>query len=167
MLVTSRSVNCLIDDSLPQVSSTLEDADLVAGMEDLKLTSEGGRPLTLTPEQLRSMTRDRLIAIWKDYVNQLAVLLVELERGDNPAAGDTIKQYIEEVVSICLSQGDSSSMPHAFVVSLVCAHVLSIRMRCFEDFTSRLATMRLIRSHVLTQVHPCSRRVNAGNESDR
>ena len=71
---------------------------MVAGMEDLKLTSKGGRPLTLTPEQLRTMTRDQLISIWKDYVNQLAVLLVELERGDTPSAADTIKQYIEEVV---------------------------------------------------------------------
>ncbi len=83
-----------------QVSSSLEEADVVAGMEDLKLTSKGGRALTLTPEQLRTMTRDQLIGIWKDYVNQLAVLLVELERGDTPAAGDTIKQYIEEVVSV-------------------------------------------------------------------
>ena len=86
-----------------QVSSSLEEADVVAGMEDLKLTSKGGRALTLTPEQLRTMTRDQLIGIWKDYVNQLAVLLVELERGDTPAAGDTIKQYIEEVVSADLA----------------------------------------------------------------
>jgi len=82
----------------------LEEADVVAGMEDLKLTSKGGRALTLTPEQLRTMTRDQLIGIWKDYVNQLAVLLVELERGDTPAAGETIKQYIEEVVSTLLIQ---------------------------------------------------------------
>ena len=83
-----------------QVSSSLEEADVVAGMEDLKLTSKGGRPLTLTPEQLRTMTREQLISIWKDYVNQLAVLLVEVERGDNPSAADTIKQYIEEVVRL-------------------------------------------------------------------
>ena len=152
-----------------QGSSSLEESDLVAGMEDLKLTSKGGRPLTLTPEQvhscnqtceqwfqgetfvrvthlgfvlrpscistidvltlliyfrqhanhvrdsqpairgvlmftsicvvqLRTMTREQLVDIWRDYINQLAVLLVELERGDNATAADTIKQYVEEVV---------------------------------------------------------------------
>ena len=44
------------------------------------------------------MTREQLIDIWRDYVNQLAVLLVELERGENGTAAETIKQYVEEVV---------------------------------------------------------------------
>ena len=44
------------------------------------------------------MTREQLVDIWRDYINQLAVLLVELERGDNATAADTIKQYVEEVV---------------------------------------------------------------------
>ena len=110
----------------PQVTSSLEEADLVAGMEDLKLTSKGGRPLTLTPEQLRTMTREQLIGIWKDYVNQLAVLLLELERGDSPSAGDTIKQYIEEVVRSCMRQSDFTGLTYCtnwlqVLVSLRCS----------------------------------------------
>jgi hypothetical protein len=46
------------------------------------------------------MTREQLIDIWRDYVNQLAVLLVELERGENATAAETIKQYVEEVVRL-------------------------------------------------------------------
>ena len=41
-----------------QGSSSLEESDLVAGMEDLMLTSKGGRPLTLTPEQVHPKPRN-------------------------------------------------------------------------------------------------------------
>lgn len=80
-------------------SSGVSEDEAVAGMEDLHLTAQGGQQLTLTPKQLRTLTKQQLVRIWKGYINQLAELLVGLEKGDQNA-GTTIKKYVGELVRV-------------------------------------------------------------------
>ena len=79
------------------VGSDSAEEEAAEGMDDLHLTSQGGQELILTPKQLRTLTRPQLVRIWKGYVNELAQLLLLLEKGDHPASV-TIKQYVEELV---------------------------------------------------------------------
>jgi hypothetical protein len=65
----------------PQAAAS-EDSISETFKDTLHLEVKEGQELTVTPQQIKSMSREGLIKIWKEYVNELGACLVELD--NNP-----------------------------------------------------------------------------------
>ena len=67
-------------------------------MEDLQVSDQHGQAMTYTPEQVKAFTHGQAVSIWKGYVNQMAVLLVEADAGTNPGTQSTLQRLVGELV---------------------------------------------------------------------
>lgn len=98
------------DEQIEQIRSgqrilATKDKDEVAESfkDDLTLTVREGQPLVLTPSQVKNMTLDDMVSIWKEYVNELAQSLVDVDKNSQDVmAADKIKRLCNEATILCM-----------------------------------------------------------------
>ncbi|KAK9844570.1 hypothetical protein WJX74_004153 [Apatococcus lobatus] len=84
----------------------------------LTLTVKGGQPIQMTAEQVNTLQPDTLKILWKAYVNQLALSLMELEGGNGATAGARLAQLTQEACDLLLRF--AAANPHGFKTLSAC-----------------------------------------------
>eukprot|EP00891_Asterochloris_glomerata_P009777 jgi/Astpho2/9777/Aster-x1607 len=111
-------------EQMPQASAGLATAvdDDLAGTfkDDLTLTVRDGTPMKLSPAQVKQMSREDLVKIWKpsgflcsseEYVTQLAMALLEQGRKpDNEGVTERIKRLVNEATVLSMRVAISSPL---------------------------------------------------------
>lgn len=98
------------DEQIEQIRSgqrilATKDKDEVAESfkDDLTLTVRDGQPLVLTPSQVKNMTLNDMVNIWKEYVNELAQSLIDIDKNpQDVVAADKIKRLCNEATILCM-----------------------------------------------------------------
>lgn len=98
------------DEQIEQIRSgqrilATKDKDEVAESfkDDLTLTVREGQPLVLTPSQVKNMTLEDMVSIWKEYVNELAQGLVDVDKNpQDVVAAEKIKRLCNESTILCM-----------------------------------------------------------------
>ncbi|KAL3143404.1 hypothetical protein ABBQ38_002227 [Trebouxia sp. C0009 RCD-2024] len=71
--------------------------------DDLTLTVREAQPLVLTPSQVKNMTLDDMVSIWKEYVNELAQSLVDIDKSpQDVVAAEKIRRLCNEATILCM-----------------------------------------------------------------
>ena len=110
------SASATTADGLPK-SSCQEDSTGQLG-NILMLTVRENEKIPLTIEQIKSMPWTEYAKLWKDYVNHLAVCLVESNGNPESASSRRLETLVEEIslLSSCLA----TSNPRSYAMSRYC-----------------------------------------------
>jgi hypothetical protein len=70
-----------------------------------------GETQTISMEQMKAMSWEEAVALWKEYVQALALALVDATAPDNPRKGSRLEDLVDEVIMllVCLNAANPKS----------------------------------------------------------
>eukprot|EP00884_Botryococcus_braunii_P020829 jgi/Botrbrau1/742/Bobra.0181s0002.2 len=90
--------------------------------ESLTLTVRDGQTLVLTPDNVKNLRREELCVLWREYVAQLRVVMVEIHQTHEPSGGPRHLRIARLVDEVCLlGMRVALANPQAFRMFVACS----------------------------------------------
>ncbi|KAL0032676.1 hypothetical protein WJX79_002317 [Trebouxia sp. C0005] len=121
MPLPSKGILQLSPDTLKTISAPFgAKLEVLSPDETLPVSVLRTDPKSMTVREVKSMSLEQHVNIWKDYVSKLAVLLVNAKGDPDSAAGAEVQSTLQEAITMCSCKAmhDPYGLQHFFMARM-------------------------------------------------
>lgn len=121
MPLPTKGILQLSPDTLKTISAPFgAKLEVLSPDETLPVSVLRTEPKSMTVREVKSMSLEQHVVIWKDYVTKLAVLLVNAKGDPDSAAGAEVQSTLQEAITMCSCKAmhDPYELQHFFMARM-------------------------------------------------